>query len=99
MSRVQGFGNRVSSTSTVASGQDRVSRATRDAFFRKSDGPRLSPRNRRTSPVDAPSSYTLMALVSTTYRGAVNGVSRTAMVHRTSQSAELKAHTRHDRRV
>ena len=27
-----------------------------DAFLRKSDGPRLSPRNRRTSPVDAPSS-------------------------------------------
>src|SRR6185503_10876657 len=40
--------------------------ASRDAFFRKSDGPRLSPRNRRTSPVEAPSSYPLMASVSWT---------------------------------
>ena len=38
-------------------------RASRDAFFLKSDGPSASPRKRRTSPVDAPSSYPLMTTV------------------------------------
>src|SRR5687767_14334195 len=41
-------------------------RASRDAFLRKSDGPSESPRNRRTSPVDAPSSYPLMATTRST---------------------------------
>ena len=42
------------------------SSARREAFLRKSDGPSASPRKRRTSPVDAPSSYPLIATVSET---------------------------------
>ena len=42
--------------SMSSAGQVWSAAARFDAFLRKSDGPRLSPRNRRTSPVDAPSS-------------------------------------------
>ena len=49
-------GSRRSSSAISAGGHVRSSAATREAFFLKSDGPRASPRKRRTSPVDAPSS-------------------------------------------
>jgi peroxiredoxin Q/BCP len=41
----------------------RFAAAACDAFFLKSDGPSASPRKRRTSPVDAPSSYPFTASV------------------------------------
>ena len=64
--RVSPRGSLASSTCTNCGSQLPSSRARREAFFRKSDGPRLSPRKRRTSPVEAPSSYPLMASVSST---------------------------------
>jgi len=57
-------GKRRSRSSISAGEHDWRTPASRDAFFRKSDGPRLSPSQRRTSPVEAPSSYPLMAIVS-----------------------------------
>ena len=49
-------GSRRSSSRTSAGAQLASAVASRDAFFRKSDGPSASPRKRRTSPVEAPSS-------------------------------------------
>ena len=53
---VQPSGSLRSNSSISAGGQVCSVPATVDAFLRKSEGPRLSPRNRRTSPVEAPSS-------------------------------------------
>jgi hypothetical protein len=63
---VESAGRRRSSSATSAALHVFSSDASREAFFRKSDGPSASPRKRRTSPVDAPSSYPVDAMVRTT---------------------------------